>query len=102
MEWAKEIVSQNVFENNIVDTKSSNKYIAQKNTLCYEIETLKGTETVEVTFGFMKNQDQDAIPIIKCTVKDTKQVYPRMEMVIPQEVILLMLESGFQKIEEKK
>ena len=35
MDWAKEIVSKKVFENNIVDTQSNNKYVAQNKSLNY-------------------------------------------------------------------
>tara|TARA_R110001592_G_scaffold134828_2_gene350695 strand:+ start:659 stop:958 length:300 start_codon:yes stop_codon:yes gene_type:complete len=94
MDWAKEIVSKKVFENNIVNTESNNKYVAQNCSLNYEVKTIKGTEHVEVTFGFM-----EGIPIAKCTVNPDTDTYPRLEMVIPQGVLLRMIESGFEKVE---
>jgi len=97
MDWAKKIVSKKVFDNNIVDTQSDNKYVAQHKTLNYQIETIKGTEHVEVNFGFM-----DGTPIVKCTVNPDTETYPRLEMVIPQAILLRMIEHGFQKVEREK
>jgi hypothetical protein len=94
MDWAKEIVSKKVFENNIVDIESNNKYVAQNKSLNYVIQTIKGEEHVEVDFGFM-----DGTPIVKCTVNPDTDTYPRLEMVIPQAILLRMIEHGFQKVE---